>query len=150
MPASRCSESSSAVSRMKYVYGAPWRDRTQRHSSTPSMRGIIQSLTTTSAPRELYRSSASAPLVAQLGAWPRSVTTFWTSERTLGSSSAMRIWMGGASAIHMDCSACATALDRLSRLGKSSERLFYAVGFNYGSGGVRGSECRGALFERQK
>ena len=53
------------------------RDRTQRHKATPSRRGIIQSLTTTSAPRRSYRSSASAPLLAQLGAWSLQWLSCW-------------------------------------------------------------------------
>src|SRR5437773_96962 len=102
------------------------------------MRGISQSLTTTSAPRELYRSSASAPFLAQLGAWPRSVTTLWTSERTLGSSSAMRIWMVGPPYSYLRTAAHVPPTCAEARVAPNGERLFYAVAFSYGSAGVRG------------
>jgi len=62
-PAMRCSASPSAVSRMKYVYGPPWRARTARHNWTPFMRGIIQSLTNDVRAVNLNRSQASAPLL---------------------------------------------------------------------------------------
>ena len=76
------------------MYSASGRWRMRRHNSRPSVRGIIQSLTTTRNGSIWSASHAASPSAASTVSWPRRRSACRSTARDTASSLTARIFMG--------------------------------------------------------